>query len=642
MRPLFILILTAFQCLTAIAQTDDQVLFTIDGEPVFLEEFEYIYQKNNFNNKADYSEESLREYLDLYINFRLKVKEAEARGLDKDVKLLSELSVYQEQLYNSFFDRENLTELISEAERRLQTDISICHIYVDTRRNVESKEASRALIDEAYDKLQSGMDFSQAAALYSQDAYTKNNSGLLGYYTALQIAFYEMEDAAYNTKAGTYSKPIETPLGFHIIKVNDRRPARGQIKVAVIKMNKRDQKYNEELKNRIQAVYEEIITSGDFGQAVLKYSEDRATKGKGGEMEWFGISQYDRTFEDAVFALEEQGQVSKPFETSKAWYIAKLIDRKAAVESDEDRDVLATKVKQSDRYKKRKEAHINAILDEFGYAEIEPAFSQFKTSVIESFENNSVLQLSELEPEQTVLSIAGVDHSDRDFAGMINQNSYKYRKLSSTEKFDQLMEDFTHDKAIEFHIIQYGKENREYGALLNEYRDGILLFELMEQNVWSKAVSDTVGLRAFYEANKSSFKTEEELLAKAYTVADAKQASLLLKALKADPNLSNIKWLSKLSKKGIQTDYESLYIRRSDDLASQVSWKRGLYTINSDDGIRVIEIEEVIPPKTRSFEDSKGFVIAQYQEHLEKEWMNSLRDQYTIVVNEPVLQSIMK
>jgi peptidyl-prolyl cis-trans isomerase SurA len=622
---------------------DGETLFTIDGDPVTVGEFEYIYNKNNFNNKADYSEKSLREYLELYINFRLKVKEAEALGLDEDAKLQSELKVYQEQLYKSFFDREKLRDLVDEAVERSAHDVLISHIFVglSTGENNSETDPDRDIIEAAYRELEEGKPFEEVAMKYSQDKFTSKSGGELAYYTALQIAYYPLENAAYQTPVGAYSQPVRTAIGYHIIKVNDKRPARGMAKAAVIKLNKKKGDAGASVLSTIETIYSELKEGADFTEYARKYSQDAATRAKGGEMDWFGIARYDPRFEDAVFELANIGDISSPFETGDAWYIVKLLGRKDASGTEEDRDVISKKVKQSDRYKIAYSDHINNILDKHGFEYVQPGFNNFRDAYTLTPENLAIY-LSSAVKDPVIARITGNEFRESDFGKFIADNTFRYQRMEAGERFDQLFEDFKNDKAVEFHIIEYGKENREYGALLNEYRDGILLFELMEKNVWSRAVEDTAGLRQFFFGNREKFLHSESAEVSVYTVGDSKKAAFLVKALESDPELKSISWLTKLNKKGISTEADQLEILATDDLADRINWAVGASQLETDGQWKVYQVTAIKEAKQRSFEDSKGFAIAEYQEYLEEIWISSLREKYKVVVNDAVLMGLVK
>jgi peptidyl-prolyl cis-trans isomerase SurA len=621
-----------------VSASGDDVLFRIEDTDVKVSEFEYIYKKNNFNNKADYSEASLKEYLDLYINFRLKVKEAEAEGLDKDVKLMSELKVYQEQLYNSFYDREVLKVLVDEVSERVKNDVSISHIYTNSSKNTDAEK----MINEAYAALERGVSFEDAAKKFSDDTYTKENGGALGFYTALQISFYDLENAAYNTPVGKYSQPVKTSIGYHIIKVNEKRPALGKVKVAIIKLTKNELQDNTQLSEKINAIYKEILNGKSFETSVAVYSEDVNTKDKQGELPWFGISQYDPVFEKNAFSLAKIGDISKPFETTSGWYIIKLLDKKLPQDIIAEKDELVTEIKKSERYKIQRQKHIDEIIKKHGYTLAQPDFDLFKSKIIAA--NKANTKFEEITKPKTLLTIGkNYTVSDSEFQEFIANNAYRYKSSSEEEKFDKLFQSYLEAKVNDFHIIEYGVENPEYGALLKEYRDGILLFDLMEKNVWSKAVQDSIGLRNFFEAHKDNYKIPEKANINKFVVKDLKTANFLVKTLQLDPKLEQSKNVLKLEKKKIITKPEIIIAEKGDDLSKSIDWKvGGLKAIAHDGKYAVYQTTEIIPEKEREFKDAKGFAIAGFQEFLEKQWILELKQKFQVDINQKVLQGMIK
>ena len=622
----------------------DDILFKVDDAGIKVSEFEYIYNKNNFNNKADYSEASLREYLELYINFRLKVKEAEAMGLHEDPKLISELRVYQQQLYNSYYDRNALKKLQDEVVERLNHDVSVSHVYCttkDKKGNDISVEA-RKKIEAAQTDLKRGTAFEDVAKKYSDDGHSRSKGGLLGYFTGLQIAFYDLENAAYNVPVGSYSEIIETAIGYHIVKVNDKRDAYGKVKVAIIKLRKKETELeNNAIADFAKKLHGQLKEGASFEEIASKNSDDLSTREKGGELDWFGISQYDPKFEAEVFKLKNVGDISEAVEINKSWYIIKLLGQKKGIETPQDLENLSNEIKESERYKELRKSHVAKILNTYGYTE-KPAFQSFKTHVMGHFQNANT-SFDHMANEEVILEIAGTEYTNKNFTDYLTKNAFKYRRLSNETRFDRLLFEFKEEKALDFHIQEYGKENLEYGALLGEYRDGILLFDLMERKVWSKAVQDTSGLKDYFERHETEFKNPEQASARKFSVADTKAAKFLTKALTANPKLDSKSWRSKLDKKGISADFEELIITKDDNLVKKLGWTNGsVNTITDDGSISIIQLVDIEPETQRAFKDSKGFAIAGYQEYLEKQWITELHEKYSVKVDEEILKSLIK
>ena len=317
-----LLFLTLFQL---DAQKNDKVLFSIGDEKVYVSEFNYIYEKNNAKD-ADYSKESLEEYLDLYKKFKLKVHKAKDVGLDTVKTLREELAGYRKQLANSYLkDKEINARLIDEVVERMKEDVEVSHIFVSAEDRATQQVKSGALmkVNEIKKKLDGGSPFDLMAKSLSEDRSSANKKGYLGYYTApLPNGFYEFENAMYETKKGQISQPVKSKMGYHVIKVLDRRPARGQVEISHILLRKKG--VNRTLpKTKILAdsVYLLLKEGRNFENMAGKFSDDSKTKAKGGYLGFIGINQFDKIFEDAAFALENDNDYSKPIETDIGFHI---------------------------------------------------------------------------------------------------------------------------------------------------------------------------------------------------------------------------------------------------------------------------------------------------------------------------------
>ena len=314
----------------SLAQDTDPVLFTVDGLPVHVSEFKYIYSKTN-GDKADFSKKSLEEYLDLYVRFKMKVKKARDMKLDTIPSLQQELAGYRRQLANSYLvDKEVTEKLVREAYARSKKDIDISHILFLIKPDAPAAD-TLAMYQKAMaakKRLDAGESFSKVAREVSQDKTAKTNGGRIGFLTALlPSGFYQMENAMYNTPTGKVSLPVRTPVGYHLIKKEGERPARGEIEVAHI-LIRNDKHPNNGAKAIIDSLYQELQNNGDFTDLAKRHSEDGRTAKRGGYLGIFGINKYERKFEDAAFALSKDNEISKPFASSIGWHIIKWMSKK--------------------------------------------------------------------------------------------------------------------------------------------------------------------------------------------------------------------------------------------------------------------------------------------------------------------------
>ena len=318
--------------ITSQAQKGSDVLMTVGKNKVTVDEFRYIYEKNN-GKKADYSKASLDEYVDLYTKFKLKVEKAKSMRLDTIEALQKELAGYRSQLANSFLtDKEVFNRLIEEINERQKEDVRLSHILVKVgpRSANQKKEEAIKKLENLKQQLREGKSFADLAKEYSEDNNTKDKGGDLGFITAyLPTGFYELENVMYGLKPGEVSDPIKTKLGYHLVKVTEKRPARGKIQVAHIfkKLDKTNKQAIMNAKNTIDSLYVVLQADGDFAELAAKYSDDTQTKDKGGVLPPFGIAVYDSKFEDAAFSIKKDGDFTRPITTSAGYHILMRLNK---------------------------------------------------------------------------------------------------------------------------------------------------------------------------------------------------------------------------------------------------------------------------------------------------------------------------
>ena len=329
-RSLILMVLTAMIASGLLAQ-ESPVLLTIADEQVTLAEFERIYRKNN--NEASLNRQTPEEYLDLFINFKLKVKEAESLGMDTTTKFINELEGYRKQLAKPYLtDDETKEIMIQEAYQRSKLDINASHILIKLSEfaTPEDTLAAYIKITEIRDRILSGEDFETVAKATSEDQSVNRNGGNLGYFTAFAM-IYPFETIAYNTSVGEISMPFKTNYGYHILLIHDKRPARGQVKVAHIFVRNPEGMSEEQKKEayeKTQMIYDSLQMGTDFAYMASTYSEDPSSARNGGETPWFGTGRMFPEFEDACFSIEEKGDINKPFKSMLGWHIIKLLDKK--------------------------------------------------------------------------------------------------------------------------------------------------------------------------------------------------------------------------------------------------------------------------------------------------------------------------
>ncbi|MFC6998345.1 peptidylprolyl isomerase [Rufibacter roseus] len=505
--------LLLFQC-TSPKKASEPVLLTIGPEAVPAAEFAYVYEKNNGNADSAYSSASVKEYLDLYTNFKLKVAEAKSRGLDTTEAFKKELGGYKEQLAQPYLTEKSVTDqLVREAYERLKKEVSASHILVSVDMEADPKDTLAAYQKamNLREQAVNGTPFEQLAAKHSDDPSARENDGQLGYFTALQMV-YPFENAAYNTPVGQISQPIRTRFGYHLIKVNDVRPAQGEIKVAHIMVRAQQGLPKADslvAKKKIDEIYKRVQRNENWDQLASQFSEDAASADNGGELPWFGTGRMIPSFEEAAFALDKPGAITEPIQTAYGWHIIKLLERKELPTYEEMETSLRNRIAKDSRSELNKAAFMRRIKKENNLVEI-PATKETVLKLADStlLAGTWKLQLP-AEPKNLasapLFTINSKPYTVTDFASYVEKNQRRRQNVSPSHAMNLL-----YDKYLETSLLDYEKEHLEekhqdYRMLVNEYHDGILLFQLMEEKVWAKAVEDTVGLQAFFEQNRDKY-----------------------------------------------------------------------------------------------------------------------------------------
>ncbi len=664
-----ILGLLAVICLqmSLFAQNNDPVLFTVADNPVKLSEFNYIYSKTN-GDKANFSRASLEEYLDLYVKFKLKVQRAKEMQLDTVPALKRELAGYRQQLANSYLvDKEVTERLVKEAYERTMKDIDLSHIMVAVKPNSPKSDEAAAMkkINEVYAQLQKGISFEQAAKDFSEDPYSKERGGRLGYFTALfRRGFYEMETAAYTTKIGQYSKPVRTAAGYHIIKVNNERPARGELTVAHILARHpkgKDGKVTSttESKAKIDAIYKILTAGGNFEEQAKTQSEDKATKSKGGLIGPLTTnSPVDESFKDAAFALKNNGEYTKPFESSVGWHIVKRISKKDKEEYDIAKRRLQTKILENDKKQKSssfsrqaiaKSAMVNRIKKDGQFKANSANMTAFVNSLDSSFVTPK-WKVPTTGRDKVLFEFSnGLKFNAGDFADYARRSSTRMRANKRTEikdLVDQIYASYVEQSCLKYEESQLEVKYPEFKSLMREYEEGILLFEATKLLVWDKASQDTVGLKAFHKKNPGKYKWGERAEVTVYTLkADdlASKAAIKKQAKSTNSNTA----LKEMDAKERKVAIQSKTIEKGkDERLAKVDWKEGAMTeweVNPRNKAEsFMRIEKILAPADKTLKEARGYVIADYQDDLEKAWLKELRESYKVDIKNKVFESMIK
>jgi len=641
------LLSTSLFILNNVHAQKDAVLMTIGDSKITVAEFENVYHKNNTKENVS-DAKSLNDYVDLFVNFKLKVKEAEALGLDTVKQFKDELGGYRKQLSQPYLTDKDVNEkLLQETYNRLQEDVHAMHILVKVSETALPKDTLVAYnkIMEYRKRILKGEDFAKVAreSAAEGDPSAKDNGGDLGYFTSLQMV-YPFENAAYTTKVGDVSMPVRTRFGYHILKVVDRRKAQGEVLVAHIMVKTTPNMTNEDSLNaftKVTELYNKLKAGAKFEELAQQFSDDKSSAKKGGELPWFGTGKMPLEFEKASFALKNKNEYCEPMRTKYGWHIIMLIDKKGLAPFDEMKNDLKAKVTKDSRSQVGRTSLIAKVKAENKFKENMKALPEFY-KVIDTtiFEGKwDVAKATKL--TKPMFNIGAQAYTQADFTKYINSQQTKRAKTDIKVLVDQLYKQFVEESVITFEENQLDRKYPEFKALMQEYRDGILLFELTDQKVWSKAVKDTAGAKVFYEKNKTNYMWDERADATIYTCADekvAKQVRALMKKKKTDKDI--LAEVNKNSQLNLQVETR-LFTKGENDLVDK-NWTPAVSAdIKTEDKkVAIVAVSKLLKPEPKTYQEAKGIVTADYQSFLEKEWIAELKQKYSVKVDQAVLSTV--
>ncbi|MEM6800509.1 MAG: peptidylprolyl isomerase [Bacteroidota bacterium] len=616
-------------------------------------EFERVYAKNNGGREevAAHTTEQYREYLDLYIKFKRKVFEAEDIGLDTTPAFKQEFETYRKQLVKPYLSAKEVeNKLVQEAYDRSKYIVSASHLLLGAKENTPPADtlATYNKILAIRDSILSGQKtFEEMAIKYSEDPSAAQNKGDLGYFTVFEMV-YPFENAAYTTATGSVSTPVRTRFGYHLLKVKDKKENVGKKQVAHIIVRIGDRysaKNEEEAKAKIQEIHEKLSKGEDFATLASQYSDDPSSAQKGGDL---GTGRLLPEMESRKIQLQE-GDFSEPFKTRFGWHILSVSSVEKVKSFEEAEAALKQKISRDSRSQLSKKALINRLKKENKYEFNEANFNSFIANLDNQFPRGSWRPDSTQEgmSGNTLISLKGGEktYSLGDFIEFYQTSRPRKPGMTPQDAAKEVYKSFSEDKLLAYEESQLPAKNPEFRHLLQEYRDGILLFTLMEQKVWKKAVEDTTGLKTYYEGNKSLFHKDKTIDVREYrtTEKDAiqKVANLLAQNHNDEYIDSLLNQQSKLTLRIINQTYETGDENVPADMFDKgIGEKSDIIGENNFFRILVLESknEAGIPP----FDKVKSEAITRYQEHLEKTWLDELAQKYPVEIDEAVFNKLYK
>jgi peptidyl-prolyl cis-trans isomerase SurA len=644
-------LLSVWGCVFAQTKSVEYIGTFPNGPGLEKDEFEYVYQKNNGgpDSVKYHSEAKIREYLELYVRFKRKVIEAEKLGLDTTKSFQSELSTYIKQLSQPYLiEKEALNELIKTAYERSKYGLKVSHILVKCDENAPPQDTLKAYqraLSLRDSVVKFGKKFSDIAVRYSDDPSAKDNAGYLSYFTAFDFV-YPFENGAFNTPLKSVSMPVRTKFGYHLIHPMDKKPTEGITSVAHILVRHGatyEAKDSVEAEKRVREAYEKLKAGEDFAKIAELYSDDPNSKNKGGDLgtKYIGLAQ----IQDLKYELKP-GSISEPFKTPYGWHIVKVTLTQKHKSFEESKNEFKNRVTRDGRAQIAEEKLVANIKKQYNYQFDKANFDKLVAAVKDKI----------LKPEFTLdsvpaavaalhlFSFAGIKTTNKDFIEWLDANRKRAGRVAGGDVLlNREIEAFVKSKLFDYEEKQLSSKYPEFRFLTREYRDGILLFTLTEQRVWRKAMEDTAGLEAFYNANKDKFMASDRLRVVEYRANDEKALRRVDSLLNKKLSYSAIDSIIRADKYGVRVSTSvhekgSTYFGKFDQPGpgSKTS------VLPEGKGYVLMSVKEFLPAGPKSFDDAKSEAITLYQNKLEEEWNAELEKKYPFTVNDKALKSLFK
>lgn len=639
---LFILIFSVFITNVNGQSANKDILFSIDDEPVYVSEFLRVYNKN-LDLVQDESQKDVDEYLSLFTNYKLKLKEAKALELQEKPTYIRELDSYKKQLAKSFITDAKVTDaLVEEAYERISNDVKASHILIKIPEDANPNDtltAYNSILNLRNRALKEGFDKVRQEVHNGQTVYGED----LGYFSGFRMV-YPFENAAFNTKVGDISQPFRTRFGYHIVYVQDKRKSRGERTVAhIMVVEKPGDSLAEKPEDRIQDIYKKLKQGEDFEALAKQFSDDTNSAPNGGMLAPFSSGQINSNeFEGAAFGLNEIGEVSEPFKTQYGWHIVKLYGKKPIASFEDMKSELEQKVKRDERSKLIDEALYTKLKTKYNIPEEQPALTYF-TSILNTDYFKSTWQLpKDFTADKPLVKIGNKQLTYKDFGDyLVSVQRNTAAKTDFKTLASKHYNAFLNTNLVTYQEDNLENENEEYAHVVAEYRDGLLLFDLMETTIWNTAKTDSLEIQDYYNSNKNKYLTPKRVDAVVASSKDQKTLKKVGKLLKKGMALQQIKALVNSNDKiDVIFTVDTMDVNHQ-ALPKGFEFKEGISKIyNHNNAFVLVQVKEVLPETQKTLEEAKGLVISDYQAYKEEKWLKELAEKYKIVINQEALKNV--
>lgn len=645
--------LMTFSVIVTAQTNDDPIILTVGKTKVTKSEFIRTYNKNNTQSTNDLK--SVKDYMELFVNFKLKVEEAVSMGMDTSSSFTKEYNNYRTQLAKPYlYDAEMEQQIMKEAYARLKEEIHARQIFIRC-----GEWALPADTLEAYNKalairnrITGGEPWDSLVSL-SDDKMAKKHMGDMGYFTVFQM-MYPFESAVYSMKKGDVSMPIRTKFGYHVAQILDRRPSKGEIKVAHIMVAFPEDANNaskDSARAKTADIYNCLLAGEKFEELAKKYSDDKRSAESGGELKWFGVGQMIPEFERAAFNLEKDGEFSKPIKTSFGYHILKRISLRPVSSYDELKDFIKQQVNRDDfRLMKIYASFANKVANEVGFKD-----NKEKMKLLIPFLDSSIFKgkwdaaKAKSVGNEVLFTIGTKNYTLKEFSEYFAPLTRVFKAMPYESFLNKYYKEYRQSCLIEYENNRLEQKYSDLRFLLQEYHDGILLFNLMEKKIWNAAAQDSVGLQKYYDEHKADYKFGIRVDALIISTQIKDKANEALKYA-ADYQAGKIKATELLDKvcqddstKTCITVNEGLYEKGDIAVLDSVGPEPGISPVIFKDGLYEIAVKKnKLQPEQKTFQEAKGVVIADYQYKMEMDFIAELKKKYKYAVNEAVLESVVK
>ena len=637
-----IVLLSLFLSVSEAQTSTDNVLFTIDNEPVYTSEFIRVYNKN-IDLVQDESQKDVDEYLNLFTNYKLKLKEANSIGLQNKESYIRELDSYKKQLAKSFMTDTKVTDaLVEEAYERVSNEVKASHILVRFAENASPEDtlvAYNTIVKLRERALVEGFENVMKEVHNGQTLFGEE----LGYFSGFRMV-YPFENAAFNTKVGDISQPFRTRFGYHIVKIYDQRKSRGERTIAHIMVNtKPGDTLAESAETRINEIYKKLQQGEDFESLAKQFSEDTSSAGKGGLLAPFSAGQLSsQEFEDAAFGLENIGDVTKPVKTQYGWHILKLYIKQPVKPFSDLKPELEMKVKRDERSRLIDDALVSKLKVKYDVITNQKALDYF-TSIL----NDDYFKRTWKLPENFIgksdfIKIGIQSYTYQDFGDYLLKNQ---RSVQSKAPFNQIVskqyEAFLNAILMQYQEAHLEEDNKDYANIVQEYRDGLLLFDLMETTIWNAARTDSIAVQDFYNAHKENYMWPDRVHAVVAASSNENVLKKVGKLLEKDTDPEEIKSLFNKNNEVNIIFTTGLMDAQDQALPENFEFKKGLSKIyKHSNGFVIVMVKDLYPSTQKTLDEAKGNVVGDFQTFKENTWIEELKNKYKINVNEEALKQV--